>query len=68
VLGRQPAGVSHKSVGSLPLLSARTAVTPQHLRRLLPILLLSEQRHDGREQFNSLHKTVSLPDSVATAI
>ena len=50
VLGNQPAGdVSHKPGGRLPLLSARPA--PQPLRVLLPILLLGEQRHDGREQF-----------------
>jgi len=52
VLGSQPAGdVSHKPDGRLPLLSARPAVTPQPLRRLLPILLLGEQRHNGCEQF-----------------
>jgi len=49
LLGSQPAGdVSHKPGGSLPLLSA---VTPEPLKGLLPILLLGEQRHDGREQF-----------------
>jgi len=52
VLGSQPAGdVSHKPDGRLPLLSARPAVTPQPLRRLLAILLLGEQRHNGCEQF-----------------
>jgi len=52
ILGSQPAGdVSHKTGGRLPLLSARPAVTPQPLRRLLPILLLGEQRHDGCKQF-----------------
>ena len=54
VLGSQPAGdVSHKPDGRLPLLSARPAVSlpPQPLRGLLPILLLGEQRHNGREQF-----------------
>ena len=52
VLGSQPAGdVSHKPGGRLPLLSARSAVTPQPLRGLLPVLLLGEQRHDGCEQF-----------------
>jgi len=52
VLGSQPAGdVSHKPGGRLPLLSARPAVTPQPLRRLLPVSLLGEQRHDRCEQF-----------------
>ena len=52
VLGSQPAGdVSRKPGGRLPLLSARPAVTPQPSRGLLPISLLSEQRHDGCEQF-----------------
>jgi len=52
VIGSQPAGgVSHKPGGRLPLLAARPAVTPQPLRRLLPILLLGEQRNDGCEQF-----------------
>jgi len=52
VLGSQPAGdASHKPGGRLPLLSARPAVTPQPLRGLLPVLQLSEQRHDGYEQF-----------------
>ena len=46
VLGSQPAGdVNHKPGGRLPLLSARTAVIPQPLGGLLPILLL------GCEQF-----------------
>ena len=50
VLGSQPAGdVSHKPGGRLPLLSARPAVTPATLKKLLPILLLGEQRHDGFE-------------------
>jgi len=41
----QPAGdVNHKPGGRLPLLSATPAVTPS-------ILLLGEQRHNGREQF-----------------
>jgi len=45
VLRSQPAGdVSHKPGGRLPLLSARPTVTPQHLRGLLPILLLGDQR------------------------
>ena len=52
VLGSQPArDVSHKPGGRLPLLSAMPAVTPEPLRGLLPILLLSEQRHNGCEQF-----------------
>ena len=47
VLGSQPAGdVSHKPGGRRPLLSSR-----QPLRRLLPISLLGEQKHDGCEQF-----------------
>ena len=49
-LGSQPAGdVSHKPGGTLPLLSARPAVTLA--TGLLPISLLGEQRHDGYEQF-----------------
>ena len=52
VLGSQPAGdVSHKPGGRLPLLSARPAVTPATLKRLLPIALLGEQSHNGCEQF-----------------
>ena len=52
VLGSQPAGdVNHKPDGRLTILSARPAVTPQPLRRPLPILLLGEQRHDGYKQF-----------------
>jgi len=52
VLCSQPASdVSHKPGGRLPLLSARPAVTPATLKRLLPILLLGEQRHEGCEQF-----------------
>jgi len=43
--------VSHKPGRRLPLLSTRPAVSPQPLRKLLPILLLGEQRHDGCEQF-----------------
>jgi len=42
VLGSQP---------RLPLLSARPAVTPATLKRAATILLLSEQRHNGCEQF-----------------
>jgi len=33
VIGSQPAGVSHKPGGRLPLLSARPAVTPATLKR-----------------------------------
>jgi len=52
VLGSQPAGdVSHKPGGRLPLLSARPAVTPATLKRVLPVLLLGEHRHNGCEQF-----------------
>ena len=52
MLDSQPAGeVSHKPGGRLPLLSARPTVTPQPLRGLLPILLLGEQRRNGRELF-----------------
>ena len=43
--------VSHKPGSRLPLLSARPAVTPATLKRLLPVLLLGEQRHSGCEQF-----------------
>jgi len=50
VLGSQPAGDVSQPGGRLSLLFARPAVTPQPLRRLLPILLLGEQRHNGREQ------------------
>ena len=68
MLGSQPAGeVSHKPGGRLPLglglLSTRPAVTPATLKRvrLLPILLLGEQRHNGCEQFaQSCYPTASL--------
>jgi len=51
VLGSQPADdVSHKAGGRLPLLSARPAVTHAALKRMLPILLLGEQRHSGCKQ------------------
>ena len=51
VLGSQHAGdVSHKPDGRLPLLPG-PQLPPQPLRGLLPISLLGEQRHDGREQF-----------------
>jgi len=43
--------VSHKPGGRLPLLSARPAVTLATLKRLQPVSLLGEQRHDGCEQF-----------------
>ena len=53
VLGSQTAGdVSHKPGSTLPLFSARLAVTlapSQPLRGLLQISLLGEQRHDGCE-------------------
>jgi len=48
---RTTATVYIYSGGRLPLLSARPAVTPPPtVRRLLPILLLGEQRHDGCKQ------------------
>jgi len=51
--GSQPAGVvSHKPGGKLPLLSARPAVTLAALKRAATnFCSLSEQRHDGCEQF-----------------
>ena len=63
VLGSQPAGdVSHKSGGRLPLLSAKPAVTLATLKRLLPVSLLGEQRHDGCEQFaQDCYPTASRP-------
>ena len=52
VLGSQPErGVSHKPGSSLPLLSVRPAVTPATLKRAATNFLLSEQRHNGCEQF-----------------
>ena len=52
VLGNQPAGgVSHKTDGRLPLLSAMPAVTPATLKGLLSISLFGERMHDGCEQF-----------------
>ena len=53
VLGSQPAGdVSHKPGGRLPLLSAwGLQLSSQPLTGLLPISMLGEQRHNGREQF-----------------
>jgi len=61
VLGSQPAGdVSRNPGGRLPLLSARPAVTPTTLKRVLPISLLGEQRHNGCEQFaQDCYPTVS---------
>jgi len=51
VLCRQPVGdVSHKPGCMLPLFSARPELTLAMLKRV-PILLFSEQRHDGCEQF-----------------
>jgi len=46
VLGRQPAGG-----GRLPSLFARPAITLTTLKRVLPISLLGEQKHDRCEQF-----------------
>ena len=52
VLGSQPAGnVSHKPGGSCHYFPPGLQLPPQPLRGLLPILLLSEQRHTGCEQF-----------------
>ena len=52
MLVSQTAGdVSHIPGSRLPLLSARPAVTLATRKRLLPISLLGEQRHDGCEQF-----------------
>ena len=53
VLGSQPAGdVKHTPDGRLPLLFARPAVTlATRKRAAIPVSLLGEQRHDGREQF-----------------
>jgi len=48
--------VNHEPGGRLPLLSARPAVTPATLKRLLPVLLLGEQ---GTTGVNSLPKTVT---------
>jgi len=67
VLGSQPAGDgSHKSGGRLPLLSVRPAVTPATLKRAATNFAGLVNR--GTIGVNSLPKTVSLPDSVATAI
>ena len=58
--------MSHKRDGRLPLLSARPAVTPATLKRAATnFAAWYEQRHNVCD---SLPKTVSLPDSVATAI
>jgi len=57
VFGSQSAGdVSHKLGGRLLLppcyyFPPSMQLHPQPLRRLLPLLLLGEQRHDGCEQF-----------------
>jgi len=59
VLGSQPAGdVSHKPSSRLPLLSARPAVTPATLKRLLQIFCCLVNR--GTMGVNSLPKTVTL--------
>ena len=49
----QPSGdMSHKPRGRLPLYFPPALQLPSRpLRRLLPILLLGEQRHDRSEQF-----------------
>ena len=53
VLCSQHAGdASHNLGGRLPLLSTRPVVTLAFLRRLLPISLLGEQRHNRCEQFS----------------
>jgi len=52
VLGSQPAGdVSHKLAVGCDYFPPGPQLPSQPLRRLLPILLLGEQRHDGCEQF-----------------
>ena len=53
VLGSQPAGdVSHKPGGSLPLLSARPAVTLATLKRAATnFAAFGERKHNWREQF-----------------
>ena len=53
VLGSQPAGdVNHKPDGRLQITSRQArSYPPQPLRRLLPILLPGEQKHNGCEQF-----------------
>jgi len=52
VLGSQPAGdVSHKMAVGCQHLLPGLQLSSQPLRRLLPILLLGGQRHDGCEQF-----------------
>jgi len=53
VLGSQPAGdVNHKPDGiGCRYFPPGQQLPQQPLRGLLPILLLGEQRHDGREQF-----------------
>jgi len=53
VLGSQPAGdVSHKHcLQGCRYFPPGPPLPSQPLRGLLPVLLLGEQRHDGREQF-----------------
>ena len=51
-----PDYLSRKTDGRLPLLPPGLQLPPQPLRGLLPVLLLGEQRHDGRDQ---LPKTVT---------
>jgi len=53
VLGSQPAGdVNHKPGGiGCYCFPPGLQLPPQPLRRLLPVSLLGEQRHDGCEQF-----------------
>jgi len=72
VLGSQPAGdASHKPGGiGCHYFPPGLQLPPQLLRKLLPILLLGEQRHNGCEQFaqDKNGDKRLLPDSVATAI
>jgi len=52
VLDSQPAGdVSHKPGVGCHYFPSGLQLPPQPLKGVLPILLLSEQRHDGCEQF-----------------
>ena len=52
VLGSQPAGdVYHKPAVGCHYIPPGLQLPPQPLRGLLPVFLLGEQRHDGREQF-----------------
>ena len=67
LLGSQPAGdVNHKFSGRLPWLSARPAVIPATLKEGCYQFRCLVNR--GTMGVNSLHKTIMLPDSVATAI